>query len=93
VAHTYRAAGPSSVIACRIGSLEFNTTNGLGTIVAMAIGTMANGAPIELMVWTHGETITALELEPFNGTRLPIRMPILESIRPYPDQAFEDDEE
>jgi len=55
-----------------------------GAPIAMAVGTMANDAPIELIVWARGEIITGLELEPFKGTRLPIRMPILESIRPYP---------
>jgi hypothetical protein len=64
-------------------SLDFNTTKEHGAIIASAIGSMANDALIELWVWARGETITALELEPFNGTRLPIRMPILESIRPY----------
>ena len=55
---------------------------------------MANDVLIELWVWARGETITALELEPFNGTRLPIRMPILESISRYPeDEVFEGDEE
>jgi hypothetical protein len=73
-------------------SLDFSTTNERGKIVAWAIGSMANDAPIELLVWAHGETITALELEPFNGTRLPIRMPILESIRPHPvDEVLGDD--
>jgi hypothetical protein len=75
-------------------SLDFSTTNERGKIVGWAIGSMANDAPIELLVWAHGETITALELEPFNGTRLPIRMPILESIRPYPvDEVLGDDAE
>ena len=74
-------------------SLDFTTSNEHGTIIASAIATMANDAPIELLVWASGGTITALELEPFNGTRLPIRMPILESIRPYPDEVFEDDKD
>jgi hypothetical protein len=76
-------------------SLEFNVTNERGRIIASAIGSMANDEPIELLVWARGETITALELGPFNGTRLPIRMPILESIRPYPPEegVFENDAE
>ena len=81
-------------VCCHYDSLDFNTTNERGRIIASAIGSMANDAPIELFVWARGETITALELEPYNGTRLPIRMPILESISRYPeDEVFEDDEE
>jgi hypothetical protein len=69
-------------------SLSFNSIRKFGyggSPVAMALGTMSNDATVELIVWAQGGTITALELEPFNGTRLPIRMPIVESIRPYPE--------
>ena len=69
-------------------SLEFITSHDHGRCIAGAIGAMANDALVELVVWGHGDTITRLELEPFNGTRLPIRMPILETIRPYLADAF-----
>jgi len=65
-------------------SLDFIDTRDHGTIIAGAIGVMPNDAQVELVLWARGDTITRLELEPFNGARLPIRMPILESIRPYP---------
>jgi hypothetical protein len=52
-----------------------------------------NDAPIELIVWAREEIVTALELEPFDGARLPIRMPVLESIRPYPDCGDSDEYE
>jgi hypothetical protein len=73
-------------------SLEFIISRDHGRCIASAIGAMANDALIELLVWAHGDTITCLELEPFNETRLPIRMPILESIRPYPGQGNEGEE-
>ncbi|MGH8275169.1 MAG: hypothetical protein ACRETG_06525 [Steroidobacteraceae bacterium] len=72
-------------------SLEFGCPH--GSIIAMALGTMTNDAPIELFLWARGEIITYLELEPFNGTRLPIRMPLLESIRPYPADPYGIEEE
>ena len=77
-------------------SLDFGTWGGPGLIIGHALGTMANDCPIELLVWAKDARITALELEPYDGTRLPIRMPILESIRPYPYEnpdADIDDEE
>jgi hypothetical protein len=53
---------------------------------------MANDAQVELILWARGDIVTYLELEPFAGALRPIRMPILESIRPYPDDAFGVDE-
>jgi hypothetical protein len=73
-------------------SLDFGSSRGGSTIIAGAIGLMANDAQIELILWARGDIITYLELEPFDGALRPIRMPILESIRPYPDNAFECDE-
>jgi hypothetical protein len=65
-------------------SLDFGRVRGINNdIVAMAIGLMANDAPVELILWAHHETVTYLELEPFNGTWRPIRLPRLETIRPY----------
>jgi hypothetical protein len=76
--------------------LDFNAAGQFrfaGTPVAMALGTMTNDAPIELIVWARGETITGLELEPFGeSTRLPIRMPVLESIRPHPGYGESDED-
>jgi hypothetical protein len=43
-------------------SLEFITSLDHGRCIAGAIGTMANDALIELVVWAHGDTITRLEL-------------------------------
>lgn len=75
--------------------LDFNAAGQFrfsGKPIAMALGTMANDAPIELIVWARGEIITGLELEPFGETtRLPIRMPVLESIRPHPGYGQEED--
>lgn len=64
-------------------SLDFSASRDHGRIVAAALGTMANDGVVELLVWARDETITALEIEPFQGARLPARMPILETIRPY----------
>jgi hypothetical protein len=78
-------------------SLDFGSRGGLGKIIGHAMGTMANDCPIELLVWAKGARITALELEPYDGTRLPIRMPILESIGafPYenPDSDWDEEED
>jgi len=74
-------------------SLDFGSSRAGNTIVAAAIGTMANDAQVELILWARGDTVTYLELEPFAGALRPIRMPILESIRPYPDNAFGGDED
>jgi hypothetical protein len=78
-------------------SLDFGTRGGPGRIIGHAIGTMANDCPVELLVWAKDSRISALELEPYEGSRLPIRMPILESIRPYPyenpDLDPDDDDE
>lgn len=63
-------------------SLDFSASRDHGRIVAAALGTMANDGVVELLVWAREETITALEIEPFQGARLPARMPILETIRP-----------
>jgi hypothetical protein len=76
-------------------SLDFNAAgqSGFGgEPIAIALGTMTNDAAIELIVWARGEIITGLELEPFDDTRLPIRMPILESIRPHPGYGERDDD-
>jgi hypothetical protein len=62
-------------------------------IIAGAIGLMANGAQVELILWARGDIITYLELEPHAGALRPIRMPLLESIRPYPDNALDGDED
>ena len=64
-----------------------------GRPIASAVGTMANDAQVELIVWAQGDVITRLELEPFDGARLPARMPILESILPYPPNDSSGDEE
>jgi hypothetical protein len=82
-------------------SLDFDAWNGrhftLGSIIASAVGRMTNDAPIELVLWARGDIVTYLELEPFKGSWRPIRMPVLDSIQPYPADAFgnedEDDEE
>jgi hypothetical protein len=73
-------------------SLDFSGTRDHGRIVTAALGNMANDGIVELLVWARGETITALEIEPFQGARLPARMPILETIRPYPDDEPEPDD-
>jgi hypothetical protein len=72
-------------------SLDFSASRDQGRIVA-ALGTMANDGVVELLVWARAETITALEIEPFQGARLPARMPILETIRPYPDDESASDD-
>jgi hypothetical protein len=69
-------------------SLDFGSSGAGNTIVAAAIGPMANDARVELILWARGDIVTYLELEPFAGGLRPLRMPILESIRPYPDDAF-----
>lgn len=74
-------------------SLDFDSAGGGHTIIAGAIGLMANDAPVELVLWARGDAITYLELDPFNGTLRPLRMPILESIRPYPENAFGDEDD
>jgi hypothetical protein len=73
-------------------SLDFSASRDHGRIVAAALGTMANDGIVELLVWARAETITALEIEPFQGARLPARMPILETIRPYLDDEPEPDD-
>lgn len=78
-------------------SLDFDAGDGqkftLGSIVASAVGRMTNDAPIELILWARGDLVTYLELEPFEGSWRPIRMPVLESIHPYPDNAFAGEED
>jgi hypothetical protein len=74
-------------------SLDFGTVRGENNdIIASAIGLMANDAPVELILWARGDTVTYLELEPFDGTLRPIRMPRLESIRPYPETVGDDED-
>jgi len=73
-------------------SLDFGSSRAGSRIIASAVGRMANDAQIELILWARGDRITYLELEPFDGALLPIRMPILESIRPYPDNPFGSDD-
>lgn len=68
-------------------SLDFGSSRGGSAIIAGAIGLMTNGAQVELILWACGDIITYLELEPFGGAHRPIRMPILESLCPYPDDA------
>ena len=79
------------------GTLEFDSLEfvprcaGAGTTIASAVGTLVNDAPVELWVWARGDVVTRLELEPFGYTRRPIRMPLLQSVRPYPPpEAFEE---
>ncbi len=73
-------------------SLDFDSARGGGAIIAGAIGLMANDAEVELVLWARDGVITYLELDPFGETRRPIRMPILESIRAYPEHAFAGEE-
>ena len=73
-------------------SLDFDSSHGDSKPIAGAIGLMANGAQVELVLWARGDTITYLELDPFAGALRPIRMPILESIRAYPENAFGSDD-
>ena len=68
----------------RHDSLDFDNTRARSTIIANAVGVMPNDSRVELILWARGDIITYLELEPFDGALLPIRMPILASIRPYP---------
>ncbi len=73
-------------------SLEFIPVGvNAGRIIARALGTRVNDAPVELCVWACGNVITCLELEPFGDTRRPIRKPLWQSIRPYPADAFEEE--
>jgi hypothetical protein len=72
-------------------SLDFASSRGVSTPIAGAIGLMANGEQVELVLWARGDTITYLELDPFAGALRPIRMPILESIHAYPENAFGSD--
>lgn len=64
-----------------------------GSPLASAIGSMSNGKPVELIVWADRRQITGLEIEPYEGTRLPARMPLLETIRPYPESLGDDGDE
>jgi len=75
-------------------SLDFG--RGLGAhndIIASGIGLMANDSPVELILWARDNAVTYLELEPFDNTLRPIRMPRLESITTYPDIVEDDDDE
>ncbi|MGH8134379.1 MAG: hypothetical protein ACRETP_14340 [Steroidobacteraceae bacterium] len=76
-------------------SIQFINTLELGVQIAHGIGVMPNDGQVELVLWARDGAITYLELEPFLGARHPVRTPILESIRPYPDDPFglEDDDE
>jgi hypothetical protein len=75
-------------------SLDFGGLRGPNNdIIASGIGLMANDAPVELILWRRGDAVTYLELEPFNGSLRPIRMPRLETITPYPESLGDDDED
>ena len=74
-------------------SLDFGSSGAGNTIIATAVGRMANDAQVELVIWARGDSVVCLELEPFEGALRPIRMPILESIGPYPPAMSDDEDE
>jgi hypothetical protein len=74
-------------------SLDFGRGRVHNDIVASGIGLMANDSPVELILWARDNAVTYLELEPFDGTLRPIRMPRLESITTYPDSVGDEEEE
>jgi hypothetical protein len=54
---------------------------------------MANDVWIELLLWARDFRITCLELQPFEDSTRPTRLPILESIQadPQSKSRFEED--
>src|SRR5665213_762514 len=57
-----------------IDSLDFGRVRGENNdIIASGIGLMANDAPVELILWARGDTVTYLELEPSARLILPAR--------------------
>jgi hypothetical protein len=81
---------------CGCDSLFFDVLRNLGRPIVSCVGRTAGNNEVEVVLWARDTTLTFLEIEPWGGTLKPVRLPLPESIAPYPADAFgcdEDDEE
>jgi hypothetical protein len=74
-------------------SIFFDDPRNKGHPVASGVGYMRNNTAVELILWAREDVITFLEVEPYNGARLPIFLPVVETIQSYPDDIVEPAEE
>ena len=68
-------------------SLDFGSSRGRCTIIAGAVGLMANDAQVELILWARGDSITYREPEPFAGALRPSGCPFLNRFALTPTTA------
>lgn len=74
-------------------SIFFDNPHDLGRPIASGIGYIRKNSAVELIVWARGDIITYLELEPFNGARRPISLPLVGTIQSYPEELGEEPED
>jgi hypothetical protein len=71
---------------CGCDSLFFDDPHDLGRPIASGVGRSADDSEVEIVLWARGFTLTFLELEPYGRTRRLARLPLPESIGPYPEE-------
>lgn len=74
-------------------SIFFDNPRNMSRPIASGVGHMRNHTAVELILWAREDVITFLEVEPYNGARLPIFLPVVETIQSYPDHIVEPAEE
>jgi hypothetical protein len=79
---------------CGCDSLFFGEPRDNGHPIVSGVGRTAGNNEVEVILWARETTLTFLELEPRGNTLKPVRMPLAESIAPYPeDEEVEDDDD
>jgi hypothetical protein len=89
---------PTVIEGCDCGcdSLYFDNPRDMGRCIVSGIGRTAGNNEVEAVLWARGAVLTFLELEPRGNTLRPVRLPLAESIAPYPyplDNEGQDDED
>ena len=79
---------------CGCDSLFFDDPTDKGHPIVSGVGHTPGNNEVEVILWARASTLTFLEIEPWGNTLKPVRMPLAESIAPYPeDEEAEDDED
>ena len=77
---------------CGCDSLFFDEIRDMGRPIVSGVGRTAGNNEVEVVLWARDTTLTFLEIEPWGKTLRPVRLPLAESIAPYPADAFGCDE-
>jgi hypothetical protein len=78
---------------CGCDSLFFDEPRDKGHPIVGGVGRTTGNNEVEVVLWARDTTLTFLEIEPRGNTLKPVRMPLAESIAPYPEDDEAQDNE